>query len=236
MLFRSWENAANLVWDVAATVVPGVPGSYVGKGIKAVSKVTKSSKAVQKGVKYASKAKKAISGAKSVKKVKTAVSSAKTVGKNLLNKSSRALKKRVKLTGEKLGTRTKNALNKAEINVKKLTSKRKGRKIKNGGKTGERALIKKYGGESQKYFKTSLGGRYIDQFARGVAHESKVGYTSLTKSIRLQILKDIELINNRVIKSSHWHFYKSPKTGKIGASKPLRDFLDKHGIKYSYGE
>jgi len=42
------------------------------------------------------------------------------------------------------------------------------------GKVGETAL-KQLGGESQVYFKTSLGGRYVDQLVDKVAHESKVG-------------------------------------------------------------
>jgi RHS repeat-associated protein len=37
----SWANVGFLAWDVAATVVPYVPGSYVGKGVKAGSKVVK---------------------------------------------------------------------------------------------------------------------------------------------------------------------------------------------------
>lgn len=73
---------------------------------KAVSQIAKSSKAVQKGTKYAKRAKTAVSSAKAVKKAKTAASTAKTVGKKVLNKSSSALKKRVKLNGGKLGTRT----------------------------------------------------------------------------------------------------------------------------------
>lgn len=95
----SWENAAYLAWDIGATVVPGAPGSYVGKAGKAISKVTKSSKAVQKGAKYA-------------KKAKTAVSGAKTVGKRVVKKSAKAIKKRVKLNGKNLPSRTKRALDK----------------------------------------------------------------------------------------------------------------------------
>ena len=118
----SWENAAYLAWDVAATVVPGVPGFYVEKGAKAVSQIAKSSKAVQKGAKYAKRAKTAVSSAKAVKKAKTAASTAKTVGKKVLNKSSSALKKRVKLNGGKLATRTKNALDKAKKRFTRKTT------------------------------------------------------------------------------------------------------------------
>jgi RHS repeat-associated protein len=99
------------------------------------------------------------------------------------------------------------------------------------GKEGEFELKQLVGGESQKHFSTSDGARYVDQFAKGVAHESKVGYTSLTKSIRRQILKDTELIASGDIKGAVWHFFKSSVTGKGGASQPLTNFLIENGIK-----
>ena len=34
----SWGNAGYLAWDIGATALPFVPGSYVGKGAKSVSK------------------------------------------------------------------------------------------------------------------------------------------------------------------------------------------------------
>ena len=102
------------------------------------------------------------------------------------------------------------------------------------GKAGEEYLAKSVGGTPQQFFSTSDGARFIDQYVMkdGIAHESKVGYTSLTKSIKRQILKDAELIKGKDIKGSVWHFYKSSVTGKIGASKPLLDFLEQNGIKY----
>jgi len=78
-----------------------------------------------------------------------------------------------------------------------------------------------------------MGGRYVDQLANRIAHESKVGYTSLTKKVKNQILKDKHLINTRRIDGAHWHFYKSQTTGKGGASKPLLAFLRENGIKYT---
>lgn len=93
-------------------------------------------------------------------------------------------------------------------------------------------VLKTLGGEPQKYFKTEIGpgGRYVDQFVDGVAHESKVGYTSLTKSITTQIAKDAELISTGQINGSTWHFFPSPVTGLQGASKPLIKALDSNGI------
>ena len=101
------------------------------------------------------------------------------------------------------------------------------------GNDGEAELASIVGGSPQQYFKTSLGGRYIDQMANGIAHESKVGYTSLSARIRLQILKDAELIEKGDIKGSHWHFFISGVTGKGGATRNLLDFLEEHGIEYT---
>ena len=104
-------------------------------------------------------------------------------------------------------------------------------KIGSTGAVGEAAL-KKLGGSPQVHKATSKGPRYIDQLVGDVAHESKVGYTSLTKKIKIQIAKDAELLKDKEISAAVWHFYKSPKIGKIGATKPLLDELKKNNIKY----
>jgi RHS repeat-associated protein len=101
-----------------------------------------------------------------------------------------------------------------------------------GGKAGEKYLANLVGGKSQVYFKTSSGGRYIDQLANGIAFESKDGYTSLTSRVKTQILKDAELIKKGQINGAEWNFFRSADTGKIGASKQLLQFLEQNGIKY----
>ncbi len=102
------------------------------------------------------------------------------------------------------------------------------------GKVGERYL-KTLGGVSQKYFETASGkgGRFVDQFVNGVAHESKVGYTTLTKDIKMQIAKDVELLNSKTsgVNKIVWNFFESPTTGKAGASKPLLKALEDAGIE-----
>lgn len=97
------------------------------------------------------------------------------------------------------------------------------------GKLGE-TVLKALGGESQVFFRTSQGGRYIDQFVNGVAHESKVGYKALTSDIRRQIAKDVELMTTKQIQGSTWHFFQSPVTGVGGPSQPLMKALQDSGI------
>ena len=100
------------------------------------------------------------------------------------------------------------------------------------GTAGEQVLSATYGGKSQVYFSTSLGGRRIDQLSENVAHESKVGYTALTQRVRMQVLKDAELIRTGAIERSVWHFFVSGVTDKGGPSHPLFDFLIQNGIDY----
>jgi RHS repeat-associated protein len=106
-------------------------------------------------------------------------------------------------------------------------------KIGSTGKVGEEAL-KKLGGKSQQTFDTSQGKRIVDQFSEGVAHESKVGYQSLTKGIKSQIQKDAELMKTKEIDGATWHFFESPVTGKGGPSKPLMDELKKMTLKLKF--
>jgi len=95
------------------------------------------------------------------------------------------------------------------------------------GNMGETALRKTYGG-AKKTFKTSQGTRFVDNFAEGVAHEAKVGYKSATKFIKKQFAKDLELLGNASsgVKEVVWTFYKSPQTGKAGASKQLLELFE----------
>jgi filamentous hemagglutinin len=42
---------------------------------------------------------------------------------------------------------------------------------------------------------------------------------------------DTELLSTGIIKSSVWHFFQSPVTGKIGPTGPLAQALKNAGIK-----
>jgi hypothetical protein len=76
-------------------------------------------------------------------------------------------------------------------------------------------------------FKTGLTRRYIDRIVDDVAHEAKAGVNvGLTSEIRVQALKDAELIAKKRIRGAHWHFFQ-------GAQKELLDFLTTNGITYT---
>lgn len=75
--------------------------------------------------------------------------------------------------------------------------------------------------------------RVVDVLVNGVAHESKVGYKALTRSIEKQIRSDAWAIEQGTLEGAHWHFFASGHTNKVGASKPLLDLLNERGIKYT---
>jgi RHS repeat-associated protein len=100
------------------------------------------------------------------------------------------------------------------------------------GRVGEQWLADNLGGDSQVYFNTTQGGRYVDQLVGDVANESKVGYQSLTQSTQLQISKDAELLNNGTFQDVNWHFFRSPVTGLGGPSQPLLNALQQNGINF----
>ncbi len=96
----------------------------------------------------------------------------------------------------------------------------------------EKYLNETFGGSTQKTFNTSMGGRRVDNLtSSGIAQESKVGYNSLTDSVKTQALKDVELLGKNQINGIEWHFFKSGTTGKVGPSGPLKDYLEGLGIK-----
>jgi RHS repeat-associated protein len=107
-----------------------------------------------------------------------------------------------------------------EVAEAMTTAKTAGGQIGATKDVGENAL-KALGGEPQAFFKTSMGDRFIDQLVNGVAYESKVGYTTLTERISLQIDKDVELMHTGQIQDASWHFFQSPVTGQGGPSEPL---------------
>jgi len=100
------------------------------------------------------------------------------------------------------------------------------------GQVGETALAQ-LGGKPQVFFNTSQGGRYVDQLVNGIANEAKVGYQSLTPSMRLQVMKDVDLMGTGKVDGAIWNFYRSPVTGKIGPSAPLGNLLNQNNIPFT---
>lgn len=88
------------------------------------------------------------------------------------------------------------------------------------------------------YRQTSLGKRFVDVLSPdNIAHESKVGYTTLTKFVEKQILKDAELVKSKEFSGAVWHFFRSAVTGQIGPSQPLVDLINSlkdKGINIDY--
>ncbi len=106
------------------------------------------------------------------------------------------------------------------------TSANSGKRIGWTGEYGEMMLKKIVGGESQVNRNTTLGLRRIDQLVSDqFAREAKTGYTYLTQSIKVQIQKDVELLRTGAIEKCTWHFFRSPETGRVGASKQLLQAL-----------
>lgn len=72
---------------------------------------------------------------------------------------------------------------------------------------------------------TSRGMRIFDNVKNGKATEIKTGRTYNSKFVKKQVAKDVEAIRKGKIKSSHWRFEQSAKTGKLGPSKALEKTL-----------
>lgn len=102
------------------------------------------------------------------------------------------------------------------------------------GADGEKYLNDLLNGNGHKTYKTKYGKRVADVYVKknNWIHESKVGYASKTKFIKKQVKKDAWLKKEKEVKGVKWHFFKSAKTGKIGASKPLLQYLKDNKIPY----
>jgi filamentous hemagglutinin len=99
----------------------------------------------------------------------------------------------------------------------------------------EKSALRAFG-LGKKTFDTTKGLRFVDGFGVTddgirIAVESKVGRTSLSEFVQKQIAKDAELLATGEVDQVIWRFAKSPKTGKVGPTAPLREALQKEGIK-----
>ncbi|GII99265.1 hypothetical protein CLV28_2422 [Sediminihabitans luteus] len=75
--------------------------------------------------------------------------------------------------------------------------------------------------------------RVFDVLVDGVAHESKVGYVTLTAGVERQIRSDAWLVEHGDIQGAHWHFFASGTSNTVGASPQTLDLLDELGIGYT---
>jgi len=91
------------------------------------------------------------------------------------------------------------------------------------------------GAEREITLQAASGRRRVDVLTPdGLAIESKVGRTSLTPRVRQELSRDAELLRDKdtEAKSVRWEFSKSPTTGRIGPTGPLREALRKAGIPW----
>lgn len=131
-------------------------------------------------------------------------------------------------------TQTVSAALKFKKPTKKTSKPKLPKKGFTSGYAAEKYLNDLLDGNGHKTFKTIEGKRVVDVYIEKTrwAHESKAGYASLTNTIKKQIDKDALLKKTRQVRGVKWHFFKSAKTGKIGASKPLIAYLNKKKIPY----
>jgi hypothetical protein len=80
-------------------------------------------------------------------------------------------------------------------------------------------------------FRVTGGLRRVDVLHGTTAIESKVGRTSLTLEVRQELARDIKMLRAGHVDAVEWHFSPSPTTGKMGPPRPLREKLNKFGIK-----
>lgn len=76
-------------------------------------------------------------------------------------------------------------------------------------------------------------GRLVDVLADGVAHETRLGYVTLTPAIAKQIRSDAFLVDSGQIDGAHWHFFASSRSNSVGASAGVISLLEEFGIKYT---
>jgi len=76
--------------------------------------------------------------------------------------------------------------------------------------------------------------RRVDIVADGVGYEVKVGFQNNVSRLLEQINKDAEIVVRGLhgIKRIEWHFLRSSRTGKIGASEQVLNYLRSKGIKF----
>lgn len=110
------------------------------------------------------------------------------------------------------------------------------------GEMGEEAMAQQFGTIKPKgkgsSLSTSEGIRKPDGIPAGTTinstdklYEAKVGFQNYSGDITNEVAKDAELLASKQVNEVTWVFYRSPSTGKVGASDALLEELKKAGIK-----
>ena len=86
----------------------------------------------------------------------------------------------------------------------------------------------------EQFLKTGSGGVRVDVLKLGnriVVFESKVGLTSLNKDTKRQLAQYRQLLQEGTADHAVWEFTRSPITGQVGPTGPLRKELERFGIE-----
>lgn len=107
-------------------------------------------------------------------------------------------------------------------------------KNKQAGDAAADSIASRYAGAQREVtLQAASGPRRLDVLTpQGLAIESKVGRVSYTSSVRQQIQRDVELMNDPTsgVRAVEWHFRTSAVTGLGGPTGPLRAALNVAGI------
>ena len=111
---------------------------------------------------------------------------------------------------------------------------------KKSGDDAADAIARRYPGSRREVtLEADSGSRRLDVLTpEGLAIESKVGRTYLTKAARQQVQRDLELLKDLGIPvdAVQWFFSRSLTTGKVGPSAPLLQMLEQAGFDVVIGE
>ncbi len=110
---------------------------------------------------------------------------------------------------------------------------------RSAGKWGQDAFkLRNPLAKGNQFLRTDKGARFVDFIDDGIGYEIKTGRQFLSTRIKEEIAKDTLLAPQNgtpgQLKEVVWVFYRSPFTGRIGASQPLLNALRDAGIRIIY--
>lgn len=105
-----------------------------------------------------------------------------------------------------------------------------------GDEASDRIAARYPGAQREVTLQAASGPRRLDVLTeQGLAIESKVGRTGLTRRTRQELARDVELLNDSTspVTSLMWEFSRSPITGRGGPSSRLASELLRNGIPWT---